>query len=125
MNLYKVRVYNIGNENNLGNDILLDKIIVKKEIIGVEEILTNWPIRTVTLDTIGKKHPRSYLRPYAYKEFGYDLAIIKEDLKPENIANKKDIDEYINKFKNKTIKRVFDQMKVTNDLEEKVLEKRR
>ena len=126
MNLYKVRVYDIGHDKNLGKDILLDTIIVKKDFIGTEEIISKWPIRIVSESTIGKKHPDSYLRPYAYKEFGHDLAVIKEDIKRDNIANEEEIDSYLNSFTNKRIKKVFDQMKVTNnDLEYKIKRKRK
>ena len=125
MNLYKVRVYNIGHDDNLGKDTLLDTIIVKRDLIGTEEIVSEWPIRIVSEATIGKKHPNSYLRPYAYKEFGYDLAVIKEDVKPDNIATEEEIDNYINNFSKKTIKRVFDQMRVTDDLDDKIKRKRK
>ena len=124
MNLYKVRVYSIGHDKNLGKDTLLDTIIIKKGFIGVEEIISKWPFRMVSENTIGEQHPKSYLRPYAYKEFGYDLAVIKDDIIPENIATEEEVNDYIDKFEKKTIKRVFDQMKVTDDLDEKIKRKR-
>ena len=120
MNLYKVRVYSIGYGEQLGNDTLLGRIIVKKQLFGAEELVSKWPIRIVPFNTIDKKHPDSYMRPYAYKEFGYDLAILKEDLVTKNIADEDDVVSYINNFENNRIKSIFESMNISYDTQEKV-----
>ena len=126
MGLYKVRLYSIGYRENLVKDTLLGKVIVKKTLLGSDELRTGWLLRKVSFDTIGKKHPNSYLRPYAYKEFGYDLAVIKEDFNDNNKVNMDDIKRYVEEFKGSDIERIFKEMKIIENSEEqskKVLKK--
>ena len=106
-NIYRVRVYSIGYGENLGNDTLLGNVIVKKNLFGADEISTGVLIRKVPFNTIGKKHPNSYLRPYAYKEFGYDLAIIKEDINDSNKVSSEDIKKYLDVFNGSSIEISF------------------
>ena len=98
MKLYNVRLYSIGYNEDLGNDVFLGKVIIKNSFFGAEEAKTGCLIRKVPYATIGEKHPSSYLRPYAYKAFGYDLAIIKEDINEENIAGVDDLEKYLEEF---------------------------
>ena len=111
MKVYRTHIFSIGYNENLGKDKYVGEILVKKTLLGIEELKTGWPIRTASIDEINCRHSDSFMRGQVYKEFGYDLVAIKEDLEEYNVVSEENkINKYLVKFKDSNVCKIFKKM---------------
>ena len=116
MKIYRTHIFSIGYDKNLGKDKYVGEILVKKTLLGIEELKTGWPIRIASIDEINCKHSESFMRGQAYKEFGYDLVAIKEDLEEYNLVDEEiRIENYLLNFSDSNVGKIFKKMKIISE----------
>ena len=121
MKVYNVNVYSecFLTPYTIEHVSLVDKIIVKKSIFGLREIITGKKINII--DSM----EYSLITNYSdLKKYGCALGVQRKDLVNKNLATMDELNNYLNKFENSDIKKKFDKMKVLPKEEfKKVMEK--
>lgn len=114
---YKVSVYSVDHKDNMGKIEYVDKIIVKKNPFDVEEIVTGEHIKIEwDLDKVMESNNilPSILNTRFFEQRGYVFVVQKEDLKEINLANKGDMDRYVDSFNDSDYKKFIDRAKTKN-----------
>lgn len=108
MKLYNVNVYTLSHSLiECGKLLYLDKIVVEKKFFAVREIITKEPLMVVSAD----EHLMNRLNFYKYDKDGYLLTVKKEELIDKKKATIEDVEDYVNRFNDSNISRVFKKMK--------------
>ncbi len=126
MKLYKVDLYKVsyvksdfsGSRSAIVRS--LGKVIVKKQLHSVQEVLTGYPkISIVPRDGVQKYNGSSVFqqldvsywnRKKDTKE-GAHLFVIAEDLRPQNMVNAEEIGSYVDEYESSHWKKVYEEMK--------------
>lgn len=128
MKVYKVSLFKVNYEgfSDYGKLTYVDKIIVKKKLIGVREILTGYgEIDTINHYVMKDKRLDYYSRkPDKAMKNGYHLVVFAESMVPKNRATEEDINRYVEDYENSNWKKVYDDMKVLSKDKEKVINKK-
>lgn len=112
MKLYKVPVYYVSYCRQVkgllcGNVYKIDEIIVKKNLIGVQEVLTDYSkFSVVPISAVRNgKLSSSYWKK---KKNGLHCFVIKQDLCNDNQVKSEDLDDYINNYVESKWKETYD-----------------
>ena len=108
MQVFNVKVYNLFDLRNFGKLVYLGNIFIKRNVFGVRELITNFPIKKVSCCT--QFIEKSDLEKL--NKFGYALAVQKEELIGENLVSYRDIVDYIDNFDKYRICYILKEMKV-------------
>jgi len=121
MNLFKTDLYRVYYFNNeVSNEkkaviIHIDKVIVKKNLLSVKELLTGYSKIDVVPQS-GIKNIRifdglkeKYWKPS--KEGGH-LFVVAETLSSENLATQEDIDDYVDSYDSSKWKKTYEGIKM-------------
>lgn len=127
MKVYKVPLYKVNYfPLSYGEVSYVEDVLVKKNIIGVSEILTGYSkIDIISRGSVEKGRLEFfYLKPDRYRNFGYHLFIYSDSLVSKNRAIESEVDDYLSNYDESAWKEIYDNMKImTSKQKDKVNQK--
>ena len=127
MKAYKVSLYKVNYDGfEKGKLIYIDSVIVKKQLIGVKELLTGYDKIDLVNHIFVKNGRLDYAsrKPEKAQKYGYHLVVFVESLVPKNEARIYDLDDYVDHYEQSEWKKVYDNMHIIKKDEKKQLSKR-
>lgn len=115
VNLHKLSYDNYLKTNKFYKKEVIEKIIVKKNLFSetAEELLTGLLINITESENLDK-NINDYItgRYQDIKNYGFALAVTKQDFVPKNLATPAEIADYVDDYEKSEFKETYNQLKI-------------